>query len=91
MQTKRFLKEIYLNVTSTFDGIVGLFKDDHAGKQLYALIKDKQVQDFIYWDGSYENYNFPDSVSLLLLHDALDVHIGSVWNGSNWEHPLKGK
>lgn len=71
-----------------FKKIMGWFKPSKVQGEKYAVIYLRTVKEFVMWDGSLASYNYPDSHSLLKIHDGLkDLKVGSWWDGVKWIHP----
>lgn len=71
-----------------FQKIKSWFKKPDPVGDKYALVQLRTVIDFVYWDGDFAKYTYPDTQSLVKIHDGLtDLKVGSWWDGKKWHHP----
>lgn len=54
---------------------------------LHAIIENKTVVEFLYWDGDVSKLTYGPTQSLLLVTPEMDLKIGSKWDGQRWINP----
>lgn len=56
----------------------------HKTYKPYAIVKDRVVIEIVYWNGDRKSYQFAPNTSMVLLHDDLQLTVGSRWDGTKW-------